>query len=174
MAPLTVGGPPPPSPASPCVGRERLSVPTHSSQFLPLVRGVSEAERACTPCPSTCCEGPRPLKFFVLKVAVTASASDGPAWEVSLRNMPCERDLESGQQDSLEVSPGPGAGQAYGSQSSEEVGEGSAGTCRPRPGPLPTGPEVLGYRSPLGSDLGSLTRLLHAFTRCLHFLPLPC
>lgn len=41
-------------------------------------------------------------------------------------------------------------------------------------GPLSPGPEVPGHRPPLGSDLGSVTRLLHAFTQFLHFLPLTC
>lgn len=118
----------------PCVGRDRPPVPKHSSQFLPLVRGVSEAGRARTPCPRACCGGPQPLMFFGLKVAGTGSASDGQAWEVGLRSVPCGRGLEGDQQDSLEVSPSPGAGQAHGSQPSEGAGEGSAGACGPRPG----------------------------------------
>lgn len=55
-----------------------------------------------------------------------------------------------------------------------EQGRGRRVPAGPVLGPLPTGPEVPGHRPPLGSDLGSVTRLLHAFTQFLHFLPLTC
>lgn len=106
---LPAGCPPPPT----LRGTRSSSCPQALSQFLPLVRGVSEAGRARTPCPRACCGGPQPLMFFGLKVAGTGLASDGQAWEVGLRSVPCGRGLRersAGQPGSVPKSwcrPGP-------------------------------------------------------------------